>query len=233
MSGQHRWRQAGSPRAMASSSRHQWCASMAAATQARIAAPSSCECTRQDRQGSGLASEPAATLAEADYLGGLKLRVLITGGAGFVGSHLAEELLDRGHTVHVLDNLSTGSMANIRHLRQQPRFAYTVDSCHDSRVVAEAVDESEYVFHLAAAVGVQLIVESPVRTLETNVHTTEIVLAQANKKRKPVFLASTSEVYGKLSTLPFKEDGDIVMGPTTRGRWAYACSKALDEFLAI
>jgi UDP-glucose 4-epimerase len=161
------------------------------------------------------------------------MHVLVTGGAGFVGSHLAEELLGRGHTVHALDDLSTGSIANIRHLRDQPGFSYTIDSCHDSRVVAELVDDADYVYHLAAAVGVQLIVESPVRTLETNVHCTEIVLAQANKKRKPVFVASTSEVYGKSSSLPFREDGDIVMGATTTGRWAYACSKALDEFLAI
>ena len=161
------------------------------------------------------------------------MRVLITGGAGFIGSHLAEGLLNRGHAVHALDDLSTGSMANIRHLQHERRFSYTIDSCHDSRVVAELVDEADYVFHLAAAVGVQLIVESPVRTLETNVHTTEIVLAQANKKRKPVFVASTSEVYGKLTTVPFREDGNMVLGPTTRGRWAYACSKALDEFLAI
>jgi UDP-glucose 4-epimerase len=161
------------------------------------------------------------------------MHVLITGGAGFIGSHLAEELLRRGHSVHSLDDLSTGSMSNIRHLREGPRFSYTIDSCHDSRVVAELVDDADYVYHLAAAVGVQLIVDSPVRTIETNVHTTEIVLAQANKKRKPVFVASTSEVYGKSSDLPFSEDGDIVMGATIRGRWAYACSKALDEFLAI
>ena len=161
------------------------------------------------------------------------MQVLITGGAGFIGSHLAEELLRGGHTVHALDDLSTGSIANIRHLRDRPGFGYTIDSCHDNRVVAELVDDADYVFHLAAAVGVQLIVDSPVRTLETNVHCTEIVLAQANKKHKPVFIASTSEVYGKSSNIPFAEDGDIVMGATTRGRWAYACSKALDEFLAI
>jgi UDP-glucose 4-epimerase len=161
------------------------------------------------------------------------MHVLITGGAGFIGSHLAEELLGRGHTVHALDDLSTGSMSNIRHLRDHQRFGYTIDSCHDNRVVAELVDEADYIYHLAAAVGVQLIVDSPVRTIETNVHCTEIVLAQANKKHKPVFIASTSEVYGKSPNLPFREDGDIVMGATTRGRWAYSCSKALDEFLAI
>jgi len=163
----------------------------------------------------------------------LTMHFLITGGAGFIGSHLAEELLSRGHAVHALDDLSTGSMSNIRHLRDEPHFSYTIDSCHDSRVVAELVDDADYVFHLAAAVGVQLIVDSPVRTIETNVHCTEIVLAQANKKHTPVFVASTSEVYGKSSRLPFQEDGDIVMGATTRGRWAYACSKALDEFLGL
>lgn len=161
------------------------------------------------------------------------MQFLITGGAGFIGSHLAEELLGRGHTVHALDDLSTGSMSNIRHLRDESRFSYTIDSCHESRVVAELVDDADYVYHLAAAVGVQLIVDSPVRTIETNVHCTEIVLAQANKKHKPVFVASTSEVYGKSSQVPFREEGDIVMGATTRGRWAYACSKALDEFLGI
>lgn len=161
------------------------------------------------------------------------MRVLITGGAGFIGSHLAEELLARGHRVHVLDDLSTGSIENIRHLRPDARFGYTIDTCHDGRLVAELVDEADYVYHLAAAVGVQLIVDSPVRTIQTNVHCTEIVLAQASKKRRPVFIASTSEVYGKSAAVPFREDGDIVMGATTRGRWSYACSKALDEFLGI
>jgi UDP-glucose 4-epimerase len=135
--------------------------------------------------------------------------------------------------VHVLDDLSTGSIENIRHLRPDPRFDYTIDSCRDPRVVAELVDEADYVYHLSAAVGVQLIVDSPVRTIETNVHGTEVVLSQASKKRRPVFIASTSEVYGKSPAVPFREDGDIVMGATTRGRWSYACSKALDEFLAI
>jgi UDP-glucose 4-epimerase len=161
------------------------------------------------------------------------MRILITGGAGFMGSHLADALLKDGHRVHLLDDLSTGSIDNIRGLRGDPDFSYTIDSCHDSRLVAELVDEADYIYHLAAAVGVQLIVESPVRTIETNVHTTEIVLAQASKKRRPVFIASTSEVYGKSADLPFREDGDIVMGATHRGRWAYACSKALDEFLAL
>lgn len=161
------------------------------------------------------------------------MKVLVTGGAGFIGAHLCEKLLNLDHRVHVLDDLSTGSIENIRHLKGHSRFSYTIDSCHDKGLVAELVDEAEYVYHLAAAVGVQLIVDSPVRTIETNVHCTEIVLEQAAKKRRPVFIASTSEVYGKSTALPFREDGDIVMGATTRGRWAYACSKALDEFLAI
>ena len=161
------------------------------------------------------------------------LRFLITGGAGFIGSHLAEELLARSHRVHVLDDLSTGSIDNIRHLKDDPRFSYTIETCASPSVVAELVDEADIVYHLAAAVGVELIVESPVRTIETNVHCTEVVLAQAAKKRKPVFLASTSEVYGKSTQLPFREDGDLVMGPSTTGRWSYACSKAIDEFLAL
>jgi UDP-glucose 4-epimerase len=161
------------------------------------------------------------------------MRYLITGGAGFIGSHLADKLLERGHRVHALDDLSTGSMDNIRHLKEQPRFGYTIDSSATPGIVAELVDEADVVYHLAAAVGVELIVQSPVRTIETNVRCTEVVLAQANKKNKPVFLASTSEVYGKSAALPFNEDGDLVMGPTVKGRWSYACSKALDEFLAI
>ncbi len=124
-------------------------------------------------------------------------------------------------------------MANIRHLREDRRFSYTIDSCDNGRVVAELIDEADAVFHLAAAVGVQLIVESPVRTIETNVHCTEVVLAHASKKRRPVLIASTSEVYGKSTALPFREDGDLVMGSTDKGRWSYACSKAIDEFLAL
>lgn len=160
-------------------------------------------------------------------------KYLITGGAGFIGSHLAELLLARGHCVHVLDDLSTGSMDNIRHLKRNDRFGYTIDSARDTRVVAELVDGADAVYHLAAAVGVGLIVNSPVRTIETNVHATEIVLQQASKKATPVFIASTSEVYGKSSALPFREDGDLVLGPTHRGRWSYACSKAIDEYLAL
>jgi nucleoside-diphosphate-sugar epimerase len=161
------------------------------------------------------------------------MRYLITGGAGFIGSHLSDELLERGHEVHVLDDLSTGSIENIRHLRDKPGFAYTIESAENSPVVAELVDGADAVYHLAAAVGVQLIVESPVRTIETNVHCTEVVLAQASKKKKPVFIASTSEVYGKSTDLPYREDGDLTLGPTIKGRWSYACSKAIDEFLAI
>jgi UDP-glucose 4-epimerase len=161
------------------------------------------------------------------------LRYLITGGAGFIGSHLADELLARGHRVHVLDDLSTGAVDNIRHLKPHPAFSYSIETASNASLVAELVDEADVVYHLAAAVGVELIIESPVRTIETNVHTTEIVLAQASKKRKPVFVASSSEVYGKSSQLPFREDGDLLLGPTYTGRWSYACSKAIDEYLAL
>jgi len=161
------------------------------------------------------------------------LRYLITGGAGFIGSHLAEALLGRGEEVFILDDLSTGSVENIRHLKSQPRFHYKFDSIQDRHLLAEWVDEADIVVHLAAAVGVRLIVESPVRTLETNVHGTQLVLDAASKKKKLVFLASTSEVYGKSEKVPFHEDADLVLGPTTKGRWSYAASKALDEFLAL
>ena len=161
------------------------------------------------------------------------MRFLITGGAGFIGSHLAESLLANGHRVHILDDLSTGSIENVRHLKENPRFSYTIDSCAHAPIVAELVDEADIVYHLAAAVGVDLIIESPVRTIETNVHCTEVVLAQASKKKKPVVIASTSEVYGKSTNLPFHEDGDLVLGSTITGRWSYACSKAIDEFLAL
>jgi len=161
------------------------------------------------------------------------VRYLITGGAGFIGSHLAEGLLGRGDHVIVIDDLSTGSIRNIQHLKGDPRFSYVIGSVENAPLTAELVDAADQVFHLAAAVGVKLVVESPVRTIETNVKTTEVVLAAACKKRKRVFVASTSEVYGKSTDVPFREDGDLVLGPTERGRWSYACSKAIDEFLAI
>jgi UDP-glucose 4-epimerase len=161
------------------------------------------------------------------------MRVLITGGAGFIGSHLADAYVSRGDEVFVLDDLSTGSIDNIRHLKGQSRFHYTIESVHHGPTVAELVDQCDVVFHLAAAVGVRLIVESPVRTIETNVHGTEVVLAKANKKKKKVLIASTSEVYGLSDQVPFREDGNLVLGPTSKGRWSYACSKAIDEFLAL
>jgi nucleoside-diphosphate-sugar epimerase len=161
------------------------------------------------------------------------LRVLITGGAGFIGSHLSETYLQRGDEVFVIDDLSTGSIENIRHLKDHPRFHYTIESIHNQPVTAELVDQCDVIFHLAAAVGVKLIVESPVRTIENNVHGTEVVLALANKKKKKVLVASTSEVYGLSAEVPFREDGNLVMGATNKGRWSYACSKAIDEFLAL
>jgi UDP-glucose 4-epimerase len=161
------------------------------------------------------------------------LRVLITGGAGFVGSHLAEALLSRGDEVYVLDNLSTGSIHNIAHLKEHARFHYTIDSITNEPLLAELVDRADTVVHLAAAVGVKLIVEAPVHTIETNVHGTEVVLKHANKKKKLVLIASTSEVYGKSVEVPFREDADVVLGPTAKHRWAYACSKMIDEFLAL
>jgi UDP-glucose 4-epimerase len=161
------------------------------------------------------------------------LRVLITGGAGFVGSHLAEALLDRGDEVFVLDDLSTGSIDNIGHLKSHPKFHYTIDTVTNEPVLAELVDRCDTVVHLAAAVGVKLIVEAPVHTIETNVHGTEVVLKHANKKKKLVLIASTSEVYGKSVDVPFREDADLVLGPTGKHRWAYACSKMIDEFLAL
>jgi len=161
------------------------------------------------------------------------MRVLITGGAGFIGSHLAEVYLERGDDVMIIDDLSTGSIDNVLHLKANPRFHYTIDTVQNVPVLTELIDRCDVVIHLAAAVGVRLIVESPVRTIETNVHGTEVVLAAANKKKKKVLLASTSEVYGLSTDLPFREDGMLTMGATSRGRWSYACSKALDEFLAL
>ncbi len=160
-------------------------------------------------------------------------KVLITGGAGFIGSHLSEELLKRGEDVFVIDDLSTGSIENIEHLKSNPKFHYTIDTIKNEPLLAELVDRCDVVYHLAAAVGVKLIIESPVNTIETNIYGTELVLKCANKKKKKVMVASTSEVYGKNNNVPFKEDYDVVLGSTKNGRWSYACSKAIDEFLAL
>ena len=161
------------------------------------------------------------------------MKVLITGGAGFIGSHLAEQHLRRGDEVYIIDDLSTGSVENIEHLKEFPGFHYHIDTVTNTQLTAELVDLCDAIYHLAAAVGVKLIVESPVRTIETNIRGTEVVLELAAKKRKRVLVASTSEVYGKREQVPFNEDDDLVMGATTKGRWSYACSKAIDEFLAL
>jgi UDP-glucose 4-epimerase len=161
------------------------------------------------------------------------MKALLTGGAGFVGSHLAELLLGQGHQVTVLDDLSTGSMDNITHLKGRPGFEYVINSVMNEPLTAELIDSADVVYHLAAAVGVKLIVDAPVRTIETNVHGTEVVLKHASKKGRLVVVFSTSEVYGKSAAVPFREDADLVLGPTSKHRWAYACSKAIDEFLAL
>jgi len=161
------------------------------------------------------------------------MRILITGGAGFIGSHLAEKHLERGDEVYLLDDLSTGSIENIQHIKDHPKLRYYLDSITNYQLTSELVDLCDVIYHLAAAVGVRLIVESPVKTIETNIRGTEIVLSLAAKKSKRVLIASTSEVYGKRDRIPFREDDDLVLGPTSKGRWSYACSKAIDEFLAI
>ena len=161
------------------------------------------------------------------------MKALITGGSGFIGSHLADRLLSLGHEVLVLDDLSTGSIDNITHLKSQPGFSYVIDTVTNEPLIAEMIDRCDVIYHLAAAVGVKLIVEQPVHTIETNVHGTEVVLKHANKKKKLVFIASTSEVYGKSADVPFREEADLVLGATIKHRWAYACSKMIDEFLAL
>lgn len=161
------------------------------------------------------------------------MNVLITGGAGFIGSHLADHLLGDGHRVAVLDDLSTGTFDNIEHLASNPNFTAVLTSIFDETVLAEQVDRCDTVVHLAAAVGVKLIIDAPVRTIETNVGGTELVLRHANQSGKRVLLASTSEVYGKRTSVPFAEDSDLVIGPPHHNRWAYACSKAVDEFLGL
>jgi UDP-glucose 4-epimerase len=161
------------------------------------------------------------------------VHALITGGAGFIGSHLAHFLLEIGQHVHIVDDLSTGSITNLDELRKHPNFGHTIADVQDEPLMAELVDRADVIYHLAAAVGVRLIVESPVRTIETNIGCTEVILRLANKKRKKVVVASTSEVYGKNDSVPFVEDHDLVMGSTSKARWSYACSKAIDEFLAL
>lgn len=161
------------------------------------------------------------------------MNILITGGAGFIGSHLAERLLSKNHNVTIIDDLSTGSIHNIQHLKGAAGFQYFLDSLTNQQLMAELVDSADMIYHLAAAIGVRLIVENPTRTIETNIRGTEIVLELAAKKKKRVLITSTSEVYGKRNTVPFRESDDLVLGPPDKARWSYACSKAVDEFLAI
>jgi len=160
-------------------------------------------------------------------------RALITGGCGFIGSHLAEALLARGCRVEVIDDLSTGSIRNIEHLKSNRNFSYVIDTVRNARLMAELVDKADVVFHLAAAVGVKLVVDNPVRTIETNIRGAEVVLECAARKGRQVLVASSSEVYGKSTKAPFCEGDDMIFGPTTANRWCYACSKAIDEFLAL
>lgn len=161
------------------------------------------------------------------------MRVLITGGAGFIGSHLAEELLKENTDVFIIDDLSTGRLENIAHLKAYPNFHCVIDTIMNEQIIKELMEKTEQVYHLAAAVGVRLIVSSPVKTIETNILGTEIILKYANYYKNKVFITSTSEIYGKSINVPFKEDADIVLGPTIRSRWSYAASKAIDEFLAL
>lgn len=161
------------------------------------------------------------------------MRILITGGAGFIGSHLTERLLNEGHEVVSVDDLSTGSVDNIAAIRKHPRYKFHAETIFNRPLTSELVDAADVVFHLAAAVGVKRIVDYPVQTIETNVRGSEIVLEAASKKNKRTFIASTSEVYGKSTKIPFHETDDLVLGSTYNSRWAYACSKAIDEFLAL
>lgn len=161
------------------------------------------------------------------------MKFLVTGGSGFIGSHLADRLLKEGHTVSVIDDLTTGSIENILHLKGNPRFQYVIDSVTNEPLLAELIDGADAVFHLAAVVGVRLVVDEPIRTIQTNIHCTELVLKHASKKGKKVLITTTSEIYGKSTQVPYSEDHDLVYGPTTRSRWSYAFSKAIDEFLAL
>lgn len=161
------------------------------------------------------------------------MKALVTGGAGFIGSHLAERLLRTGHEVVAIDNLSTGRLENLKDVENNPKFKFVYDNVRNSQIMHVLIEQCDIVFHLAAAVGVQLIVDQPVHTIETNIHGSEVVLDIANKFRKKVLIASTSEVYGKSEAVPFHEDDDTVLGSTKFSRWAYACSKAIDEFLGL
>ncbi|MDR3110957.1 MAG: GDP-mannose 4,6-dehydratase [Planctomycetaceae bacterium] len=158
---------------------------------------------------------------------------LITGGAGFIGSHLAERLLEAGERVTVLDDLSTGSWRNIAHLERNPNFRAIIASADDARLITDEMPRHSHVFHLASAVGVRLVVDRPVETVQRIVRTTDVIVEAAARYRRPVLLTSTSEVYGKLNDVPFREDSDTIMGATSKRRWAYACAKALDEFLLL
>jgi UDP-glucose 4-epimerase len=161
------------------------------------------------------------------------MKALVTGGAGFIGSYLAERLLKDGHKVTVVDNLSTGSLKNIKSFRKHPDFDFIKGDIFDSGLMETLAKRCDVIFHLAAAVGVQLIADQPVRTIETNIGGTEIVLDAANKFGRRILIASSSEVYGKNESIPFCEDDDIVLGSTSLSRWSYACSKAVDEFLGL
>jgi UDP-glucose 4-epimerase len=161
------------------------------------------------------------------------MRVLITGGAGFIGSHLAEAYVGRGDEVFVIDDLSTGSLKNVEGLKSSDRFHMTVDTVLNRDATLELVGTCDVVVHLAAAVGVQYIIENPLSSIETNIRGTEIVLELAAKFRKKALVASTSEVYGKRDAVPFRETDDLTYGPTTHSRWSYACAKAMDEFMAL
>ena len=161
------------------------------------------------------------------------VRALITGGAGFIGSHLSERLLSKGYQVTIIDNLSTGQLANIAHLSANPNFSYAVEDIRNIHVIDRLVSECDIIFHLAAAVGVQNIIDRPINTIEVNIGGTEVVLKTASRYRRRVLIASTSEVYGKGVSFPFREDDDTLSGPTLRSRWSYAASKAIDEFLSF
>lgn len=161
------------------------------------------------------------------------MNYLITGGAGFIGSHVADYLLNQGHSVMVIDDLSTGNFENIQPFTSTPSFRFAIESILNHSVMDRLISECDVVIHLAAAVGVELIVEKPVQVIETNILGSEMVLKIANRYRKKIFIASTSEVYGKSDHLPFMEEDDMVIGPTSKHRWSYACSKAIDEFLSL